>query len=726
MSNGIIGKVWNIKGETLAKGVKGQLRDSMSYILNDEKTNALVELNPFNQLMRECKYVENDLKTFAGAYVGGNNIISTDVGAAVEEMMQVKNFYGKQDGRAALHLLISLPEEESSVENAPKLMELCNRVLKELFPNNQAIYAVHTNTDNLHIHCILNSVGLDGRKIHQKQGFVETVLHPCINKYAAVLGFQQNEKWMREERENKQELSTIKVKLRKEIDLAIETSDSFETFVEALRKSHISVRTGKYISLKLPDMGKAMRTYVLGTNYTRDAIVERLATKKAKFSLHNVGDYTLGRKEDVFIPDIVEMKKFKDMTDEQKKKVVHQLKLGKNPWRENRQLNWQLNSIADELNSFERIQGYVSSYSKDGTLQGALDGIIEAKKNVAHDKKMVTYAKRKYKPILDIYEKMKQIERRAWLYEHQNVQEFRMEFESYRDYTRRLKAAYNKDVFEVAAFLQECDERILYAHAQLNELSHEYREIKAYQRENHFVTEEKRDLVGILNYYGQRKESRQGSFEADAFFIASSDAGTIVRVIKTLAVDERGRPYEEYEIAALNKDGRVIDILSNREEDSGFASQLKAFQKKYCLTDCREFQNFQNAKEYSASKSRSDNVTATTETEQEASFTQAINHVNESKTMNVLVDMQAPSFIILSTLEKQQLKIIVLDWQHKIMETRFVSAVKDKNSSGFKEIVEIQKKYGFSDRVRECSGISEADSVIKQKGLTQESGKIRK
>lgn len=726
MSNGIIGKVWNIKGETLAKGVKGQLRDSVSYILNDEKTNASVELNPFNQLMRECKYVENDIKTFAGAYVGGNNIISTDVGAAVEEMMQVKNFYGKQDGRAALHLLISLSEEESSVENAPKLMELCDRVLKELFPNNQAIYAVHTNTDNLHIHCIVNSVGLDGRKIHQKHGFVETVLHPCINKYAAMLGFQQNEKWMREVQEKKQEISAIKAKLRKEIDLAIETSDSFEAFVEVLRKSHISVRTGKYISLKLPDMGKAMRTYVLGTNYTRDAIVERLAIKKVKFSLHNVGDYTVERREDIFIPDIFEMKKFKDMTDEQKKKVVHQLKLGKNPWRENRQLNWQLNSIADELNSFERIQEYVSFYSKDGTLQGALDGIIEAKKRVSHDKKMVTYAKRKYKPILEIYEKMKQIERRAWLYEHQNVQEFRTEFESYRDYTRRLRTAYNKDIFEVASFLQECDERLLYAHAQLNELSHEYREIKAYQKEKHFVTEEKRDLVGILNYYGQRKESRQGSFEADAFFIASSDAGTIVRVVKTPAVDEKGRTYEEYEIAAFNKNGSVIDILSNREDDFGFANQLKAFQKKYCLTDCREFQNFQNAKEYAASRNRSDNVIVGTETEHEVSFTQAINHVNESKTMNVLVDIQAPSFIILSTLEKQQLKIIVLDRQHKIMETKFISMVKDKNSSGFKDIVEFQKKYGFSDHVKECSSISEADSVIKQKGLTQEFSKIRK
>ena len=166
MSNGIVVKVWNIMGESVAKGTKAQLSDSMGYILNDEKTTAQVEFDTLDQLTRECKYVENDLKTFSGAYVGGHNIISTEVSAAVEEMMKVKEFFNKKNGRAALHMLISLPEDESDPNNASRLMQLCSDVLNEVFPDHQAVFAVHTNTDNLHVHIIVNSVGLNGKKIH--------------------------------------------------------------------------------------------------------------------------------------------------------------------------------------------------------------------------------------------------------------------------------------------------------------------------------------------------------------------------------------------------------------------------------------------------------------------------------------------------------------------------------------------------------------------------------
>ena len=66
MSGGIVVKVWNITGDSVKKGTKAQLADSVGYILNSEKTVAQTELNPLDQLTRECKYVENDLKTFDG------------------------------------------------------------------------------------------------------------------------------------------------------------------------------------------------------------------------------------------------------------------------------------------------------------------------------------------------------------------------------------------------------------------------------------------------------------------------------------------------------------------------------------------------------------------------------------------------------------------------------------------------------------------------------------
>ena len=52
MSGGIVVKVWNITGDSVKKGTKAQLADSVGYILNSEKTVAQTELNPLDQLTR--------------------------------------------------------------------------------------------------------------------------------------------------------------------------------------------------------------------------------------------------------------------------------------------------------------------------------------------------------------------------------------------------------------------------------------------------------------------------------------------------------------------------------------------------------------------------------------------------------------------------------------------------------------------------------------------------
>ena len=320
MNSGIVVKVWNITGNSLTKGTKGQLTDSVSYILNNEKTKLHVEMSPLEQLTRECKYIENDLKTFEGAYVGGHNITSTDVSSAVNEMMKVKKFFDKQDGRAALHMLISLSEEESDLSNIPRLMQLCSDVLKEIFPDNQAVFAVHTNTDNLHVHVIVNSVGLNGKKIHQDKNFINKVLQPCINKYAKWYNFSPNSKWEKKESVYNYKYPKLKAKLRNAIDMAIENADSFDEFVHNLNEQGINTRIGKHISLCIPGQKKAIRSHNLGNNYTRDAIIERITTKREKMLLNAIGNYTKDTVKSIFIPSIIKMKKYKDMTEVEKKR----------------------------------------------------------------------------------------------------------------------------------------------------------------------------------------------------------------------------------------------------------------------------------------------------------------------------------------------------------------------------------------------------------------------
>lgn len=723
MSSGIVVKVWNIKGQSIAKGTKEQLADSVGYILNDEKTVVHTELNSLDQLTRECKYVENDLKTFDGAYVGGHNVTSTNVALAVNEMMNVKKFFDKQDGRAALHMLISLPEEESDSVNASKLMQLCSDVLKDIFLNNQAVFAVHTNTDNLHVHVIVNSVGLNGRKIHQDSNFVSKVLQPCINKYAKWYNFTPNSKWEKKEKVSSYKYPQLKAVLRNAIDVAIENADSFDDFVQNLNEQGIDTRIGKHISLCIPGQRKAIRTHNLGSNYTRDAIIEKIITKREKFVLTDVGNYTHSGPENIFTPTIVKMKKYKDMTDAEKKQIIRELKLGKNPWRENRNMSWQLNKIADDLNSFERVQGYVELYSDDGSIQGALDAILDAKKRVAHDKNMIAYAMRKYHPILKIYEEMKRLERKSYLYEYQNVAEYRGEFERYRELTRRLKNNYGKEIFEVADFMNECTERTLYARAQLNELSQQYRELKKYGLERGMFIDDRDNFQNVIGY--EWKADHSVAIEMNSFYVAAINSDVVLKVTKSVGQDSDGKNYQAYSIAVIDTKGNIIDEINNHKDKEHFYDSMKKFQKRYGLTACKKFDQYYVAREYSKQTVDLEETQSRTigtdlknmeekypDLNTKVSFPQAVNHVYEDRPLCVIADAKTPSYIALSSIKDDQLEIEVINKFGQYQEKILVPLVKNKDSYGYFHIVDLQKKYGFSDQVYEFETVESAKKYI--------------
>lgn len=723
MSSGIVVKVWNIKGQSIAKGTKEQLADSVGYILNDEKTVVHTELNSLDQLTRECKYVENDLKTFDGAYVGGHNVTSTNVALAVNEMMNVKKFFDKQDGRAALHMLISLPEEESDSVNASKLMQLCSDVLKDIFPNNQAVFAVHTNTDNLHVHVIVNSVGLNGRKIHQDSNFVSKVLQPCINKYAKWYNFTPNSKWEKKEKVSSYKYPQLKAVLRNAIDVAIENADSFDDFVQNLNEQGIDTRIGKHISLCIPGQRKAIRTHNLGSNYTRDAIIEKIITKREKFVLTDVDNYTHSGPENIFTPTVVKMKKYKDMTDAEKKQIIRELKLGKNPWRENRNMSWQLNKIADDLNSFERVQGYVELYSDDGSIQGALDAILDAKKRVAHDKNMIAYAMRKYHPILKIYEEMKRLERKSYLYEYQNVAEYRGEFERYRELTRRLKNNYGKEIFEVADFMNECTERTLYARAQLNELSQQYRELKKYGLERGMFIDDRDNFQNVIGY--EWKADHSVAIEMNSFYVAAINSDVVLKVTKSVGQDSDGKNYQAYSIAVIDTKGNIIDEINNHKDKEHFYDSMKKFQKRYGLTACKKFDQYYVAREYSKQTVDLEETQSRTigtdlknmeekypDLNTKVSFPQAVNHVYEDRPLCVIADAKTPSYIALSSIKDDQLEIEVINKFGQYQEKILVPLVKNKDSYGYFHIVDLQKKYGFSDQVYEFETVESAKKYI--------------
>ena len=727
MPQGITCKVWNIKGAEKSKTTSSQISDSINYILNDEKTDTIVSfensiLNDVaGQLSRECQYVANDVKTLKRTLTGVVNLSSIET--ASEEMMEVKSFFNKFDGRSALHGVISLDELESDISKAPELMKLCEELLITLFPNHQAVFAVHTNTENMHIHFIVNSVGMDGRKIHQPEKFISNTVHPVLNRLAVKYGFTPNDKWDKKFADrNITEYARIKIQMRKDIDLAIEKSTDFDEFKEQLESMGLTVHVGKYMSLKYADMTKPIRSYQLGTNYTIEAITERLSTKYNRLENGGITENIVmddNNIDDVLTPRIYKLKKYSSLSEKEKKQVISLLRLGRNPWRENTKANWQLNNIANELNQENRIREYMHYYSNAGTVQECLDNILETKKLIVKEKKELTNIKRKYKPILDIYKQMVEIEKKAYLYEHENVPEYKLDFEKYRELTKRLKDGYHKDVYEVADFLNEYNERILYATAMLNELSSQYREVRRYGLKYGLIIKDNHSLTDVVEFYSDKKDGYTGIFDAESFFIVSDDSEQILRITKTPTYDAKGRIVESYDIDVLTQSGNTIHsyegIYGNK------AKKVLSFLEEQCNfnNNCKKVQKFSMAKELVRQNSKP----ASSDKELHANLAQSENSIDNSLTYTEAINLKSAKeqegYHVIRNTEPNgywmevitsaaEIRLNVVNDSNEMLDFVIIPGVKSSTSEGFDKLMKLKDKYNFTDEMTAFDTIENA------------------
>ena len=565
--DGIVAKMWNIKEGSMGRGTAVQITDSISYITNSEKCDGVIDGDGLMQVGREVSYVINDLKTLQGLYVGGRHI--SDIQNATNEMMQVKEFHNKLGGRVALHGIVSLPVGESGKENAGKLMMLVDNLLEEIFPDHQAIYAVHTNTDNLHVHFVVNTVALNGRKIHMDNNFMSKVFDPYLNKLARKYGFSPNMAWEEEKEPDEIKYSDRVIRLRQAVDTAIEWSDDFDSFLHNLRSQGIKVNCGKYLSLRMERMPRAIRSFRLGNRYTIDAIRDRLLGKREEMIRSEVGDHilTLGSPAQIYVKT-TPLKKYADMNAEEKQEAIRMLKLGRNPWREQYKSNWQLQRIAEEFHRTANIYELIRTYAPDtGNVNDALRNIIRKQKEIAEEKKAVKAKLREYKPIIDLYREAEKHERRAYLYEFAGCDEYLSDYLEYKMLVDRLEKGYSKTINEVAEYVEEEENQILYAKAQAKELSSAYHTILRFAQNE--LSQQEVEYLSLYEAIGYTKARtaavHQGVFESSIKYIAADgvDEGYIRVMILPDIVG--GTRTVTATVSVYDKKGELVKEFSSKE-----------------------------------------------------------------------------------------------------------------------------------------------------------------
>lgn len=99
-------------------------------------------------------------------YAGGCGV--TSLATAAQEMEQTAETYHKNSGKRVRHSVLSFDAEEHiSPEQAD---QFAREILHHYEPEYQMLYAVHTNTDDIHIHMLMNQISyVDGHRYRGKR-----------------------------------------------------------------------------------------------------------------------------------------------------------------------------------------------------------------------------------------------------------------------------------------------------------------------------------------------------------------------------------------------------------------------------------------------------------------------------------------------------------------------------------------------------------------------------
>lgn len=191
-------------------------------------------INNKNSLKKTIDYICKEEKT-NNKLITGKDCTSEN---AYEEMMTVKNMYGKLGGREKLHLIQSFnPEDNLTYETAH---EIAIKMANEFFNGFQVVVATHQDTEHIHSHFVVNSVNFEtGKKIQFSQKDLER-LKQYSNKLCMQYGLSVTQESSKvddikiNEYKAKQKGISWKETLEKNIDLAMEKATNKHEFFKIM------------------------------------------------------------------------------------------------------------------------------------------------------------------------------------------------------------------------------------------------------------------------------------------------------------------------------------------------------------------------------------------------------------------------------------------------------------------------------------------------------------
>ena len=417
-------KLWNINKRSGRSNAK-QMRDSTRYIMDEIKTALSIpmEINVLDETgngmteeqtgdlrdaMNEIRYLTNGRKTVEGFFTGA---INCRLEYAVEDMEALKNFYGKKDGRILTCGVISFTEADKDLG---KCWAAGKDMLREVYGKNyQVVYSMHTNTAHPHIHFLINTVGLDGKKLHMKKGYVQNILQSVVNRYCRAYDLVENENFGRKQWDGK-DIRILNREIAVDMDAAIEKAESLPEFVQNMKLMGYRITVGKSLAVQKEGMGKGRWTNRIGADYSLQRVVERIRNKRITPDLSVLQDIPMNRPRQSRTRVIIPPARWKNMTEFQKENVRLLFRQGRNPFQEQR-AGWIAQKHNMELFQ-ERRQAFV--YIKYGVLKpdeikGALAEIRSRQEELKEKKRRITGTMKDRRAMFKLVKRAEELETRA-------------------------------------------------------------------------------------------------------------------------------------------------------------------------------------------------------------------------------------------------------------------------------------------------------------------------
>lgn len=221
-------------------------------------------------------YITDEEKTQKGALVGSHNC---SVDTALQEMLEIKQKYGKMDKRQGYHFIISFKKQEVRPETA---MEITQKFVERYFGDDfQCLYATHDNTEHVHSHILFNSVSWrTGKKYRYEKGDWAKEIQPIVNELCKEYGLSiqdievgTEEKSLKKWDKSKQGIFKWNHQISLDVEDSISFATSYENFLKLMELKGYGIKQGNGETFLKP-MGekRLIRLTDISAYYTKETI----------------------------------------------------------------------------------------------------------------------------------------------------------------------------------------------------------------------------------------------------------------------------------------------------------------------------------------------------------------------------------------------------------------------------------------------------------------------